>query len=134
MDVASGSQWECVVIESPYNGTAEEIKRNVQYAIHAMRDCLLRGEAPFASHLLYTQAPNSKYRFVSDDDEETVCVGREAAIEAGICWGRKADKTVIYQDLGITPGMMYGIKSAEEYGRPVEYRNLPKFKELFEIS
>ena len=39
-----------VLLESPYAGYVE---RNLAYARACMRDCLLRGEAPFASHLLY---------------------------------------------------------------------------------
>ncbi len=46
---------EAVILESPYGGTPEEVERNVKYARACLRDCLLRGEAPFASHLLYTQ-------------------------------------------------------------------------------
>ena len=39
-----------VILESPYAGNVEE---NVAYARAAVRDSLLRGEAPIASHLLY---------------------------------------------------------------------------------
>ncbi len=111
-----------VFIESPYNGTPEEIKRNVNYAILAMQDCLLRKEAPFASHLMYTQT--REQGFVSDDDEVNKCVGREAAIEAAMSWGLVSEKTVVYQDYGITRGMKYGIANAEKAGRPIEYRNI----------
>lgn len=41
-----------VIVESPYAG---DVKTNVAYARAAIRDCLMRGEAPYASHLLYTQ-------------------------------------------------------------------------------
>ena len=41
-----------VIFESPYAGNVEE---NVAYARAAVRDSLLRGELPIASHLLYTQ-------------------------------------------------------------------------------
>jgi hypothetical protein len=41
-----------VVVESPYAG---DVTRNLEYARAAMADCLARGEAPFASHALYTQ-------------------------------------------------------------------------------
>ena len=40
-----------MILESPYAGRVEE---NVAYARAAVRDSLLRGEAPIASHLLYT--------------------------------------------------------------------------------
>lgn len=46
---------ELVIIESPYAGTRDDIESNVEYARAAMHDCLTRGEAPYASHLLYTQ-------------------------------------------------------------------------------
>lgn len=111
--------WPCVLIESPYSG---DIEYNVNYARCAMRDCLKRGEAPFASHLLYTQSPN--VGFVQDNDVNHICVGRDAAIEAGLAWGNRADKTVVYKDLGITKGMKYGIIDAHKKGRPVEYRTL----------
>jgi hypothetical protein len=41
-----------VIIESPYAG---EVEANVAYARACMRDSLGHGEAPIASHLLYTQ-------------------------------------------------------------------------------
>ena len=43
---------ELVVLESPFAGNVE---MNIHYARACMADCLARGEAPFASHLLYTQ-------------------------------------------------------------------------------
>lgn len=101
-----------VILESPYAG---DVERNVAYARACMRDSLLRGEAPFASHLLYTQEG------VLDD---TIPAERRCGINAGLAWGVKAAATVVYTDLGITPGMREGIKRAEQEGRPVEYREL----------
>lgn len=46
------SQYQTVQLESPYAG---DVARNRMYARRAMLDCLRHGEAPFASHLLYTQ-------------------------------------------------------------------------------
>jgi hypothetical protein len=63
-----------VILESPYAG---DIERNVAYARAAMRDSLLRGEAPIASHLLYTQ-PGVLDDQVSDE--------RRLGIEAGLVW------------------------------------------------
>jgi hypothetical protein len=101
-----------VVVESPYAGDTE---RTVAYARCAMRDCLMRGEAPFASHALYTQPG-----VLLDEDPGE----REVGIEAGLAWGRVADATVVYTDLGISPGMQTGIDRAEALGRPVIYRSL----------
>ena len=41
-----------VIFESPYAG---DVEANTEYARRCVRDSLMRGEAPIASHLLYTQ-------------------------------------------------------------------------------
>ena len=105
-----------VIIESPFAG---DIDTNQAYARAALRDCLLRGEAPLASHLLYTQPG------VLDDSNPEE---RVHGIDAGLAWGCLADATVVYGDLGISTGMRYGIERAEREGRPVEYRQLTDWK------
>ena len=88
-------QGEIVIIESPFKGrTPEEEIKNIEYARKAMRDSLYRGEAPFASHLLYPQ--------MLDDTNEHE---RRMGIEAGLKIGQLADRTVVYTDRGISPGM-----------------------------
>ncbi len=59
-----------IVIESPYAG---DVERNVAYARRCLLDSLRRGEAPFASHLLYTQVLN-----------DTIPADRERGISAGL--------------------------------------------------
>ena len=69
-----------VIVESPYAGVTQiDIQRNVAYARAAVRDSVFRGEAPLASHLLFTQ-PN----ILRDGVEEE----RELGIKAGIAWRR----------------------------------------------
>lgn len=102
-----------VIVESPFAG---DVERNIEYARAAARDCLLRGEAPFASHLLYTQDG-----ILNDDTPEE----RAHGIAAGLEWGTVADATVVYTDLGTSKGMTLGVAHAEMSGRPVEYRTLP---------
>lgn len=75
----------------------------------------MRGEAPLASHLLYTQEG------VLRDD---VPADGQRGIDAGLAWGLVAQATVVYTDLGISKGMEYGIKNAQEANRPIEYRSL----------
>lgn len=105
-----------VIIESPYAGkTEEEINENVEYARKCVRDSLGRGEAPIASHLLYTQ-PN-----ILDDN---IPKERQWGIDAGLAWRRVADATVVYTDKGISKGMEYGIALAQDKGNLVEYRTL----------
>ncbi len=101
-----------VILESPYAG---DIEANVQYARRCVRDALSRGEAPFASHLLYTQPG------ILDD---SVLQERQWGIEAGLAWVRVAEATVVYADHGVTGGMLQGIKAAKSAGRFVEYRYL----------
>lgn len=108
-------QYRLVIIESPYAG---DVQRNEAYARAALKDCLLRGEAPLASHLLYTQPG------VIDDN---IPEERVLGIDAGLAWGAVADATVVYTDFGISAGMAYGIERAKREGRPVEYRQLPAF-------
>lgn len=105
-------QMRLVIIESPYAG---DIQQNVAYARAALADCLQRGEAPFASHLLYTQPG------VLDD---LVPGERRLGITAGLAWGERADLSAVYVDLGVTPGMREGIERAIAAGRPVEHRRL----------
>lgn len=105
-----------VIIESPFAGkTPHERERNIGYARRCMLDCFERGEAPFASHLLYTQDG------VLDDN---IPAQRAMGIEAGLVWGQSALKTVVYIDLGISIGMQQGILSAQKLNRPIEYRRL----------
>ncbi len=113
-----------VIVESPYAApTPEGIERNVAYLRACLRDCLLRGEAPFASHAIYTQPGVLR---------DEVPAERDHGIHAGFEWREAAQATVVYTDLGMSRGMEYGIKAAKELddkrigGRrhPIEYRQL----------
>lgn len=101
-----------VILESPYAG---DIEANVEYARACMRDSLSRGEAPIASHLLYTQPGILR---------DEVPTERQWGIDAGLAWAAKAEATVVYVDRGISSGMKYGIANAERTGRPVEVRTI----------
>jgi hypothetical protein len=101
-----------VLIESPYAGN---VALNLRYARACMRDALERGEAPYASHLLYTQPG------ILDD---TIPAQRAHGIEAGLIWGACAELTAVYTDLGVSGGMNHGITRAIKEGRRVEHRKL----------
>lgn len=103
-----------VILESPYAG---DIEANIDYARACVRDSLSRGEAPIASHLLYTQPG-----VLRDDVPEE----RQWGIDAGLAWRSVAEGTVVYTDRGISQGIRYGIAAAESAGLPVEFRTLPK--------
>lgn len=99
-----------VIIESPYKG---DCKENIKYARLALLDSLLRGEAPIASHLLYTQVLN--------DD---ISKERKMGIEAGISWYGKADLCAVYTDNGFSSGMREGIKKAKKHNVEIELRSI----------
>ena len=101
-----------VVIESPYAGNVEV---HLAYARSCVADSLERGEAPIASHLLYTQ------KEILDDkiDDE-----RALGIKAGLEWAKHADASVFYIDFGISPGMAEAMADAVKAGRPIEVRML----------
>lgn len=101
-----------VILESPYAG---DVEANIAYARACLRDSLARGEAPIASHLLYTQPG------VLDD---AVPAERQQGIAAGLAWRRVAEGSVVYTNRGISDGMRQGIAAAEDAGLPVEYRTL----------
>jgi hypothetical protein len=103
-----------VILESPFAGVTEQVRQsNITYARAALKDCLMRGEAPFASHLLYTQVL-----------EDLIPSDRKLGIEAGLVWGEVAEATVVYTDHGISSGMEKGIEHAKTAGRPIEYRSI----------
>jgi len=108
-----------VLIESPYAG---DVENNIAYARKCMRDSLDRGEAPFASHLLYTQ-----HGILDDYDPRE----RKLGIEAGLIWGACASLTAVYIDLGISDGMKLGIKRAIQERRPVVWRKRSPMPGLF---
>jgi len=101
-----------VNIESPFAG---EIERNKEYFKRCIKDCLDRGEAPFASHAIYTQ--------VLDD---TIPSERRIGMEAGFEVLKRTDYSVVYDDYGVSNGMLEGIKIAKELKHPIIYRKIGK--------
>ena len=101
-----------VAIESPYAG---DVETNLMYARACVMDCLRRGEAPYASHLFFTQE-GILY--------DTIPEERTLGMEAGKIWEQAAEKTVVYTDRGMSGGMKWGVEKAKEAGRTIEYREL----------
>lgn len=101
-----------VIVESPYAG---DIERNTRYARACLRDCLMRGEAPFASHLLYTQDGVLR---------DAVPEERSLGIKAGAIWIEMADILAVYTDLGVSDGMVEGMIKASKVETPIEKRTL----------
>jgi len=119
-----------VIVESPFKGRSPDIRElasaplreikgteayNIRYARACLRDSILRGEAPFASHLLYTQEG------VLNDGVESE---REFGMSLGWHVMQRADKVCVYTDLGWSSGMMRGFDAAIAEGVEVEIRRL----------
>lgn len=120
-----------VILESPFKPKADgtyaseaekeavlerDLAMNKRYARAAMRDALKNhGEAPSASHLLYTQEG-----VLDDNDPEERAMG----IDAGLAFRKAAVRSAVYLDRGISGGMIYGIKAAIADGKPVVGRYL----------
>lgn len=115
-----------VLIESPLaSSDIEGWVRNKKFARACLRECLAKGEAPYASHLLYAQEG-----LLNDDIPEERALG----IHAGLVWGAFALKTVVYTDLGISSGMERGIKRAKEQNREIEYRTLGFVPQVYPLE
>lgn len=115
-----------VVLESPFRGKGYfETELNILYARECIRDCLNRGEYPYASHLFYTQDG-----ILNDKDDSE----RDLGIDAGIAWGNLVSKRVVYTDRGISEGMKKGITAAIKSGKEIEYRELPNYESFLEAA
>ena len=103
-----------MIVESPFRATPERTTEQHQlYLQHALRDCVMRGESPYASHGLLIGA-------LDDDDP----VERALGIKCGWAWAEKADAVVVFGDLGCSPGMQESIARYEKMGLPIERRKL----------
>jgi hypothetical protein len=102
-----------VIVESPYAG---DVEKNLLYLRACLADCLRRGEAPFASHALYTQPGVLR---------DEVAEERAKGIAAGFAWGAFAGLRVFYVDLGWSRGMHAGMTEALKLGQLMEFRMLP---------
>jgi hypothetical protein len=79
----------------------------------------MRGESPYASHLLYTQEGVL---------EDAVPEERKLGMEAGFAWAEIADARVVYTDLGISRGMEAGIIAGAQFRQTIEFRTIPNWE------
>jgi hypothetical protein len=103
-----------VYVASPFRGTTrEETRQNIIYARLCMLDSLERGEAPYLSHLLYTQVWSEQ--------------NRETGLRAGDAFREACDEMAVYGDLGITDGMQRAIDTFPRWvrGRKLQVNTLP---------
>jgi hypothetical protein len=112
--VSEEPSFDLVILESPYAANEKHsVFDHVKYAQEALLDSLRRGEAPIASHLLYTQ--------VLDD---RIPEERKLGIGAGLAWRSVAQRAVFYTDLGWSSGMLYARNLYDETGVPYTLRTI----------
>lgn len=114
-----------VVIISPLRG---DYARNHRYALLCAKDCIQRGESPFASHLFYPL-------FLDDQLPDD----RFAGMNAGRDWMEAAQVIAVYTDLGISEGMKGDIEFAQKRKMIPQYRTLNKelmdvLREIYGVS
>jgi hypothetical protein len=91
-----------VIIESPYAADTEaDAARNLLYLDLCLRDSILRGESPYASHKLIPGA--------LDDGEPSQ---RALGIKCGYEWWRAASLIAYYLDFGWSDGMIASYRLA----------------------
>ena len=95
--------WEWCVWCEAVKKRGEESARHARYLAACLRDCIRRGETPYASHGLLT-LPG----VLRDDVPEE----RELGIRAGFVMREAMHATVFYTDLGWSRGMRAGEEHA----------------------
>lgn len=108
----------CVIVISPLRG---DTARNQRYLSACLRDCVKRGESPYASHGLLPREG-----VLNDDDPEERALG----IRASQAWFVKADLAAIYVDFGMSDGMRADLNHAIQLGLRIDVRNLPEFVQV----
>lgn len=95
------------------NAAAPDPRLNLEFARKCMTECLARGQAPFAPHLLYPQ--------VLDDNEPK---DRALGVAAGREWLAAAEAVECYVDRGVSDGMRSDLEEALRLHVPVNFRTL----------
>lgn len=109
------NDYKRIILESPFAG---DVKNNVLYAKQLIHDLSHKGYAPSASHLLYTQMLNDNKEFE-----------RNLGINKGLDYAHNKD-SLIGIDRGISTGMKYGVKRAENEGRNYNFVTLSEDLEI----
>ena len=127
-------------IESPFKGHDwSETQKNLMYARACSKDCINRGERPYATHLYFTQRGILDDR-IHEERMKGITFGKD--IEESIFLASKFDKGIyvcsaFYTDRGMSKGMELGLEKAKTLGRDTVFRQLgqnweEEFREFLE--
>ena len=103
-----------VAIESPYAATNPAMLTfHKAYLRACLRDSVLRGEAPYASHAYLCDALDDRY---SSE--------RHMGLAVGAAWTSRADLRAFYIDLGMSNGMRLALAAYRSSGVSFVLRRL----------
>src|SRR3989304_6735811 len=103
-----------VIFEPPFAARdGRSVDDHIDYARRCVRDCVLRGEAPIASHLLFTQPGILKDEIPGE---------RALGIEAGLAWAPVTVCSGFFTDCGGRSGMLSALHRTLHGGGPVRLR------------
>ena len=103
-----------IIIESPFKGATgsdEEYARNRRYLQRCILDCLERGETPYASHQMLTEALDDR-----------IPEQREKGRQAGLAMRRFFPKRAVYLDLGASDRMKQAVELYDRERLPYTVR------------
>lgn len=103
-----------VIIESPYsNDDLTMVNRHTLYAKQCLKDSFKRGEAPFSSHILYSDALNYRVR-----------IDKDIGLISHVSWIAVCDLVAVYVDFGLSEGMQLAVNVAKIKHKRIEYRTI----------
>ena len=105
-----------VTVESPFaaNETNSEAVHRA-YLERCILDCIKRGESPYASHKMLTDAL-----------DDSIPEQRTTGIEAGYIYAARSDKIAFYIDYGTSHGMKLAENKYKLFSLPYEFREIGK--------
>ena len=100
-----------VIIESPFRGADGDYQQAQGYLKHVIRECCHDGLTPYASHRMLTDALDDT---VPLERDMGIDLGLEMAL--GVMANISSALVLVYQDRGVSAGMMHAISRYERHG------------------
>ena len=105
---------KAVIVLSPFMAEDPALAMKMQrYAARAIKDSLMKNEAPLASYVFYSDALSPKNP-----------IERDIGLQAQLTWLKGCDILAVYMDFGITPAMQVVINNAMLKVKRIEYRTI----------